>query len=127
VKLLGVSLKKLLVPSKDSMVELLFSESVRGVLLHSHNKHYIIPAGTQIFVNYNDSNYVDLTGDDSDDEVIKYRTPIRKRPRMETSPYSSSGGSSSFDFGSSSSSQFSSDSTYAGTSSSSSSSSKSVV
>jgi len=111
--------------------EVMFLHRVKGVSLHPC-RLYCFQAGEQIFVNYQDPNYVDLTYDTSDEENATLCTPARKRLRFEyqhDSVYtatrvsssgsgSGSGSGSSFDFASSSSSQGSqkSDSTYTGSS-----------
>jgi len=116
----------------DNKWEVMFLNNVRGVYLHTTHIDYCFEAGEQIFINYQDPNFIDLTYDTSDEENAN-RTPARKRLRFQyqhdaisgqvaygtssssSSSSSSSGNSNTFDFGSQSSSLNSSatsDSTY---------------
>lgn len=108
--------------------EVLFMKKMKGVYLHSIQEH-LFSVGDQIFVNYQDPNYIDLTNDSDydDEENVSFKTPSPKKRRnsyhfqldaipnrVNRNTTTSSG--SSFDFGTSSSSQnsHSSDGTYSG-------------
>ena len=68
----------------DGHLEIVSLTAVRGVRLFTQLSRFVFTEGQQILVNYRDSNYIDLTfSDDEDNNDRVCVTPPSKRPRLE--------------------------------------------